>query len=131
MVGGEPMSTLKVNRIEPRTGDSVEIIGLDIPEPTESPLKAFAAVTKSPAYGVNYSSGFSSIVDNGVGSLLCNFSTPMPDANYAVAGCSNEPGGHIRAFHSTSANPNNFVVFVKGGGNDNQDTDYVGIMVAR
>jgi hypothetical protein len=27
MVGGEPMSTLKVNRIEPRTGDSVEIVG--------------------------------------------------------------------------------------------------------
>ena len=28
MVGREPMSTLKVNRIEPRTGDSVEIVGL-------------------------------------------------------------------------------------------------------
>jgi hypothetical protein len=27
MVGGEPMSTLKVNRIEPRTGDTVEIVG--------------------------------------------------------------------------------------------------------
>jgi hypothetical protein len=27
MVGGESMSTLKVNRIEPRTGDTVEIVG--------------------------------------------------------------------------------------------------------
>jgi hypothetical protein len=27
MVGGELMSTLKVNRIEPRTGDTVEIVG--------------------------------------------------------------------------------------------------------
>jgi hypothetical protein len=31
MVGGEPMSTLKVNRIEPRTGDTVEIVGFDVP----------------------------------------------------------------------------------------------------
>ena len=26
------MSTLKVNRIEPRTGDTVEIVGLEIPK---------------------------------------------------------------------------------------------------
>ena len=125
------MSTLKVNRIEPRTGDSVEIVGLDIPEPTESPIKAFASVKKAPTYNVNYSSGFSSIVDSGVGHLTCNFLTAMPDANYSVAGCSNERDTQTRVFHATSQTPNDFTIFVKGVSNDNLDTDYVGFMVAR
>jgi hypothetical protein len=34
MVGGEPMSTLKVNRIEPRTGDTVEIVGFSSDQPS-------------------------------------------------------------------------------------------------
>ncbi len=125
------MSTLKVNRIEPRHGDSVEIIGLDIPEPTESPIKAFASVSKTPSFGLNINSGFSSIIDSGVGVITCNFSTPMPDANYSIAGCSNEPNSQARVFHATSQNSNNFVIYIKDVSNNNQDTEYVGFMVAR
>jgi hypothetical protein len=34
MVGGEPMSTLRVNRIEPRTGSKVEIVGFSSDQPS-------------------------------------------------------------------------------------------------
>ena len=83
------MSTLKVNRIEPRTGDSVEIVGLDIPEPTESPVKAWVNFNGTGTVAIRDSMNVSSITDNGVGNYTVNFSTAMPDTNYsAVGSCS-------------------------------------------
>jgi len=122
------MSTLRVNRIEPRTGDSVEIVGLEAPAAS---VKAWASLNNNPLT-VKESYGFSSIVDAGVGHLICNFSAGlMPDANYAVVGCSNEQDGFTRVFHATVLQQDNFIAFIKGVSNDNLDTDVVGIMVAR
>ena len=76
------MSTLKVNRIEPRTGDTVEIVGLDIPE---TPVKAWVNFNGTDVVAIRDEMNVSSITDNGVGDYTVNFETPMPDANYAVA----------------------------------------------
>jgi hypothetical protein len=46
MVGGESMSTLKVNRIEPRTGDTVEIVGLE--KPSKSILQVVSLTYSEP-----------------------------------------------------------------------------------
>jgi hypothetical protein len=46
MVGGEPMSTLRVNRIEPRTGNSVEILGLE--QPPKSILQVLSLTYSEP-----------------------------------------------------------------------------------
>jgi hypothetical protein len=88
MVGGNPMSTLRVNRIEPRTGDSVEIIGLDIPEPTESPIKAWVNFNGTGTVAINDEMNVSSITDNGVGDYTVNFETAMDSDNYSFVGSS-------------------------------------------
>ena len=91
------MSTLKVNRIEPRTGDTVEIVGLDIPEPTESPVKAWVNFNGTGTVAIRDSMNVSSITDHAIGNYSVNFATPMPDANYcgvfSVSFDSNR-GGH-------------------------------------
>ena len=75
------MSTLKVNRIEPRTGNSVDIVGLDIPE---SPVKAWVSFNGTGTVAIRGSFNVSSITDNGVGNYTMNFTTAMPDANYST-----------------------------------------------
>lgn len=79
------MSTLKVNRIEPRTGDTIEIVGLDIPEPPETPVKAWVNFNGASTVVIRDSMNVSSITDNGVGDYTVNFATPMPDANYGFS----------------------------------------------
>ena len=81
------MSTLKVNRIEPRTGDSVEIVGLEIPE---SPVKAWVNFNGTGAVAIREEMNVSSITDNEVGGFTVNFKTPMPDANYSTIGTTGE-----------------------------------------
>jgi len=78
------MSTLKVNRIEPRTGDTVEIVGLDIPELPESPVKAWVNFGAFNDLEIRDSMNVSSITDNGTGDFTVNFATSMPDTKYAV-----------------------------------------------
>ena len=83
------MSTLKVNRIEPRTGDTVEIVGLDIPEVPEYPIgqvRAWVNFDGTGTVAIRESLNVSSITDNGVGHYTVNFTTAMPDVNYAVSG---------------------------------------------
>jgi hypothetical protein len=95
MVGGEPMSTLKVNRIEPRTGDSVEIIGLDTPE---SPVKAWVNFNGTGTVAIRDSMNVSSITDNAVGNYTVNFTTAMSNTDYSVA-TSTDPALVVSAQH--------------------------------
>jgi len=137
------MSKLEVKEIGPISGETNLTLGQSGGTVTladgatavgfggESPVKAFASVTKIPTYNVNYSSGFSSIVDVDSGRIRCNFSTPMPDANYAVAGCCNEPAAVTHVFHATDATTDGFTARTKDASSANKDTDYIGIMVAR
>ena len=80
------MSTLKVNRIEPRTGDTVEIVGLDIPEPTESPVKAWVNFHGGAgAVAIRESFNVSSVTEISNGQYSVNFENEMPDVNYSTA----------------------------------------------
>ena len=128
------MSTLKVNRIEPRTGDTVEIVGLDIPEPPEipeSPVKAWVNFNGSGTVAIRESGNVSSITDNGAGNYTMNFSTSMPDVNYAVAGSCNEPNGSQRVFHVTGYQTSDIRIYTLDQNSGKQDADYVNAVVVR
>ena len=82
------MSTLKVNRIEPRTGDSVEIVGLEAPAAS---IKAWVnfqgtGVDGTGNVAIRGEMNVSSITDNGISDYTVNFKTAMVDANYAISG---------------------------------------------
>jgi len=80
------MSTLKVNRIEPRTGDTVEIVGLDIPEPTGGHIKAWVNFDATIGdVAINESFNVSSVTEVSQGRYLVNFENEMPDVNYSFA----------------------------------------------
>jgi hypothetical protein len=79
------MSTLRVNRIEPRTGDSVEIIGLDIPEPTESPVRAYINFMGQGPIQLRNTKNISHVVQNSGGKYTVHFATPFSHNQYVVA----------------------------------------------
>ena len=76
------MSTLKVNRIEPRTGDTVEIVGLDIPE---SPVKAYVNFMGQGSIELRNVKNVSHIVHNATGKYTVHFVTPFSHNQYVVA----------------------------------------------
>ncbi len=97
------MSTLKVNRIEPRTGDTVEIVGLDIPEAPDYPIgqvRAWVNFNGTGTVAIRDSMNVSSITDNGVGDYTVNFTTAMPDANYATVALPGLGNGNATAGQS-------------------------------
>ena len=73
------MSTLKVNRIEPRTGDTVEIVGFEAPT---TPVKAWVNFNGTGVVAIRDEMNVSSITDNGAGDYTVNFETAFPDNNY-------------------------------------------------
>ncbi len=82
------MSTLKVNRIEPRTGDTVEIVGLDIPEPPEipeSPVKAYVNFAGQGSIQLRNIKNVSHITQNSGGKYTVHFATPFSHNQYVVA----------------------------------------------
>ena len=103
------MSTLKVNRIEPRTGDTVEIVGLDIPE---TPVKAWVNFNGTGTVAIRDSMNVSSITDNGVGYYTVNFETPMPDADYSVATSGNSAlyNGAVHQVKVDTPTPSTFLI---------------------
>ena len=77
------MSTLRVNRIEPRTGDSVEIVGL---EASAASVKAWVQFNGNAGGGLILQDemNVSSVTDNGVGNYSVNYKTAMPDNKYCA-----------------------------------------------
>lgn len=75
------MSTLKVNRIEPRTGDTVEIVGFEAPT---TPVKAWANFNGTGTVAIRDSMNVSSITDLGIGYYKVNFDSPMSNTDYAA-----------------------------------------------
>ena len=135
------MSTLKVNRIEPRTGDTVEIVGLDIPEPTESPVKAWVNFDATGTVAIRESMNVSSITDVMVGSYQVNFETDMPDANYVGHITAGKASGGISSSNSTmcftteagSTGKTNryYIQLADGSGNNHVDRDWVNVSIIR
>jgi len=91
------MSTLKVNRIEPRTGDTVEIVGFEAPT---TPIKAWVRFNGTPnPPNVICSKGVSSITDNGVGQYQVNFTNPFGATDKMTAMCtSKSDNGRLNSF---------------------------------
>ena len=106
------MSTLKVNRIEPRTGDTVDIVGLDIPE---SPVKAWVNFNGTGVVAIRDSMNVSSITDLGVGHYKINFDNPMSNADY-TAHASASPN---KDDNSVSTNLGRIAVFANPNGTTN------------
>ena len=93
------MSTLKVNRIEPRTGDTVDIVGFEAPT---TPVKAWVNFNGTGVVAIRDEMNVSSITDNGVGDYTVNFTTAMPDANYATVALPGLSNGNATAGQSKS-----------------------------
>lgn len=74
------MSTLKVNRIEPRTGGTIEIVGFA----PETQLKAWVNFNGTGTVAIRESLNVSSITDLDAGYYQLNFSTALVDANYSA-----------------------------------------------
>ncbi len=92
-------SQLKVDRISPATGTEIIIDGLDIPEPTESPVKAWVNFNGTGTVAIRDSMNVSSITDDGTGIYTVNFTTAFPDTNYACVG-SQSPATESHGSHS-------------------------------
>lgn len=86
------------------------------------------------------SGNVTSVTDNGTGDYTINFTTAMPDANYAVAGCtggaggSSTNGGIVVCFPSSGSpiytlSAVQIETFLPGGGNT--DRPYVSVWVVR
>jgi hypothetical protein len=134
------MSTLKVNRIEPRTGDSVEIVGLDIPDLPESPVKAWVNFNGTDTVAIRDSMNISSITDVSVGSYHVNFATDMPDVNYVGHITAGKAGGGISSSNSTMCftteagghKTNRYFIQVSdGSGNTHVDRDWINVSIIR
>ena len=95
------MSTIRTNAILDASGGNTATINGITPINTASVLSTFNVTGSAPVYAcrawVNFngtgtvairaSGNVSSITDNGTGDYTVNFTTAMPDANYAVQGC--------------------------------------------
>jgi hypothetical protein len=92
------MSTIRANAILDASGGNTATVNGIVPTNTAGVLSTFNASGSAPVYAcrawVNFngagtvairgSGNVSSITDNGTGDYTVNFTTAMPDANYAV-----------------------------------------------
>ena len=72
------MSTLKADTIQNTTGGAVTLTG-------QTAAKAWLQFDGTGTVSIRESGGVASITDNGTGDYTVNFTSAMPDANYAVA----------------------------------------------
>jgi len=82
---------------------------------------------------INMSGNVSSITDNGVGNYTVNFTTAMPDGNYAV-GTSNSTGSSAArnvVSGAVSFTTTNFVLMIESSDGDPEDQSTISALVAR
>lgn len=75
------MSTLKVNAIVDASGGNTATINTYAPP---APVRAWVNFNGTGTVAIRASYNVSSITDNGTGDYTINFTTAMPDTNYAV-----------------------------------------------
>ena len=92
------MSTLRVNTLQDATGNNQPAM--------PGAAKAWVNFNGTGTVAIRQAFNVSSITDNGTGAYTLNFTTAMPDANYAVTACGTDPafGGaaYVRALHVVS-----------------------------
>ena len=74
------------------------------------------------------SGNVSSVTDNAVGTYTVNFTTAMPDANYAVAGSVITDG---RIFSTAALSSSNVTVYNVGAGGSTEDNGTVSVVIFR
>jgi hypothetical protein len=74
------------------------------------------------------SGNVSSVTDNAVGTYTVNFTTAMPDANYAVAGSTITDG---RIFNTAALSSSNVTVYNVGAGGSTEDNGTVSVAIFR
>jgi hypothetical protein len=92
--------------------------------------RAFCNFNGTSTVAIRASFNVSSITDNGTGDYTANFTTAMPDANYAVAGSANTGSSFTVAVVSRVLNTGS-VRFVTTTSNTNTDFDIIGVAVFR
>ena len=93
--------------------------------------RAWVNFLGSGTVAIRGSGNVSSITDNGTGDYTMNFSTSMPDVNYAVAGACNEPSGSQRVFHVTGYQTSDIKIYTLDQNSGKQDADYVNAVAVR
>jgi hypothetical protein len=93
--------------------------------------RAWVNFLGSGTVAIRGSGNVSSITDNGTGDYTMNFSTSMPDVNYAVAGACNEPSGSQRVFHVTGYATSSIKIYTLDQNSGKQDADYVNAVAVR
>jgi hypothetical protein len=93
-----------------------------------------AVVSPASMTGVRASGNVSSVLDNGTGDYTINFTTAMPDANYAVAGTASKPSAGselILVPVNGSFLTSSIRVITETGGGTNFDPDTVSVAIFR
>ena len=122
-------SQLKVDRISPATGSEIIIDGLDIPEPTESPIKAWVNFNGTGTVAIRDGMNVSSITDVGVGIYTVNFMTEMPDVNYCPQLTPGAGRGEQHRVQTTTTTGFNLIIL--GHTNDYEDSAEIYVLVVR
>jgi hypothetical protein len=94
--------------------------------------KAWVNFNGTGTVAIRSSFNVSSITDNGTGDYTVNFTTAMPNANYAVCGCTSRPtiGDPAPIFGLTGANPTTSAVRVQAANTANVREDALFVSVA-
>ena len=67
-------------------------------------VRAWVKFSGTGTVAINASGNVSSITDSGTGAYQVNFTTAMPDANYAVCGVTSDNGGLLSTYSGTTTN---------------------------
>ena len=116
------MSTLKTNTI--KNTDDVEMYL----------AKAWVNFNGTGTVAIRAAGNVSSITDNGTGNYTVNFTTAMPDANYAVGASAGNGGGATRVISSGYADTPTTLstkVTVRDAAFSTVDTEYVSVAIFR
>jgi hypothetical protein len=117
------MSTLKVTTLQTLTG--VEVYT----------AKAWVNFNGTGTVAIRASGNVTSITDNGVGEYTVNFTTAMPDINYAAVGSAGNGSTSTSFGVATSASvaPTTLAVrlAVRSTGNTLTDTEYTSVAIFR
>ena len=125
------MSTLRVNTLQDATGSNQPaMVGA---------AKAWVNFDGTGTVAIRESFNVSSITDNGTGSYTVNFTTAMPDANYACVTSVQQPGGAASwvmlnddgAFNTTAPTTSSIRLGVIFYNYTYQDNEYVELAVFR
>ena len=115
------MSTLRVNTLQDATGSNQPaMVGA---------AKAWVNFNGTGTVAIRAAFNVSSITDNGTGDYTVNFTTAMPDANYAITTSIGERRFH--GFVDTSLTVNSFRVTSKVPDNDFNDPTMYCVAVFR